>query len=61
MKILAKKVEVPDEFDENLNTVVEDNDSDYEEQAKVGDEDASSKKRKRRRYVDLFFLNGFEL
>ena len=51
MKILAKKVEVPDEFDENLNTVVEDNDSDYEEQAKVGDEDASSKKRKRRRYV----------
>ena len=35
-------------FDENLNTVVEDNDSDYEEQAKVGDEDASSKKRKER-------------
>ena len=43
MKILAKKVEVLNEFDENLNTVVEENDSDYEEQAKVGDEDASSK------------------
>ena len=50
MKILAEKVEVPDEFDENLN-ILEDKDPDYEEDAKVGDLDESSKKRKRRSYV----------